>query len=644
MSKETLDIVKLINDKSSTLDNIYQDKVIQKIKENFTTDEEHLFVASFECYLKYDSKLDFPLILDRIWKWLGYGRIEECKRCLIKNFKLDIDYKIENFAPQDGGAKTEPTEEQEKQEYRGGHNREYITLTINCFKKLCLKSKTDKADVIHDYYVKLENIIHQVMKEEMLAMKNELKLKDKEIEDVALKNEQNLLLKHNKKRCFYLILVNDKIIKFGITNDIITRLANHKREISEDIVLIYILETVYNAIIEKKIKELCNNENDILYEKRITLKFNGKVQTELINLDKLFTIEQLWNKVLKIEKSINKDEIFSEMENRIDILENQLKFKKEDSREYNEYNYIYLEPNETVNQYTIDLTNDFDKFKNIYKTENSKHIKNLVYVLLEAVQVNENIFEMPYNSIKAVLEYCIMTYDFYRIHINDTFRFNNLYNYVTRYPEDKLIIKNSKEIITKNIYQTYISDKIEFGECYKVAVISIYDDFSNWYINKFPKSKLDLSKISDKELKEDIVKNFCEITKIEKTVVNTYDKNRDKKMSSYPGFVGFRIKEEITVLYKQEIYEEFFNSKVINTGNLTDKVFRRPIIDLFVDFIRKKYEIHKDTVGKERYKLIFINEFTKMFKIIVNVEYDEELRSSAAKTNLHGGFRCCKML
>jgi hypothetical protein len=29
-----------------------------------------------------------------MWKWLGFRRIEECKRVLIRHFNKDIDYKI----------------------------------------------------------------------------------------------------------------------------------------------------------------------------------------------------------------------------------------------------------------------------------------------------------------------------------------------------------------------------------------------------------------------------------------------------------------------------------------------------------------------------------------------------------------------
>lgn len=100
-----LDIVALVTDNKTTIAvDDYQNKVIKKIKETFTQEEEQLFAASFQCYLNYDDNT-FVIELAKIWKWLGYSRVEECKRCLTKNFKENVDYKIENIVPQDGGKK-----------------------------------------------------------------------------------------------------------------------------------------------------------------------------------------------------------------------------------------------------------------------------------------------------------------------------------------------------------------------------------------------------------------------------------------------------------------------------------------------------------------------------------------------------------
>ena len=44
---------------------------------------------------------------------------------------------------------------------KGGHNKEIIMLNIARFKKFCLKAGTKKADEIHDYYIKLEETLHE---------------------------------------------------------------------------------------------------------------------------------------------------------------------------------------------------------------------------------------------------------------------------------------------------------------------------------------------------------------------------------------------------------------------------------------------------------------------------------------------------
>ena len=45
------------------------------------------------------------------------------------------------------------SDEQKNKDSRGGYNQETIMMNVNTFKKLCLKSNTDNADKIHDYYV-----------------------------------------------------------------------------------------------------------------------------------------------------------------------------------------------------------------------------------------------------------------------------------------------------------------------------------------------------------------------------------------------------------------------------------------------------------------------------------------------------------
>jgi len=90
-----LDIIKLIEKSPITrLNNEYENKLINKIKDNFEEDEQKLFVGSFYCFLNYDSKKDFIIDFDSVWKWVGFTRKGDGKRLLEKHFIIEVDYKI----------------------------------------------------------------------------------------------------------------------------------------------------------------------------------------------------------------------------------------------------------------------------------------------------------------------------------------------------------------------------------------------------------------------------------------------------------------------------------------------------------------------------------------------------------------------
>ena len=128
---QELNIVELIEKNPiSKLSNVYNNKLISKIQENFTGFEQQLFVSSFYCYLNYDKNLDFIVDLDNIWKWLGFQQKSNALRMLEKHFKLDIDYKSGH---QLGGA---VLKEANSVKQNGCQNKQNILLTIKCFKSL----------------------------------------------------------------------------------------------------------------------------------------------------------------------------------------------------------------------------------------------------------------------------------------------------------------------------------------------------------------------------------------------------------------------------------------------------------------------------------------------------------------------------
>lgn len=118
------------------------------------------------------------------------------------------------------------TETNEKQ-------KEKILLTVNTFKKLCLKARTSKADEIHDYYIKMEDIIHEIMEETSDTLKRQLLIKEEELnnKELLIEKQQNEINQLKKKKCHLYIgttPIYTDLIKVGITEDLTSRLEQHR--------------------------------------------------------------------------------------------------------------------------------------------------------------------------------------------------------------------------------------------------------------------------------------------------------------------------------------------------------------------------------------------------------------------------------
>jgi hypothetical protein len=295
---QSLDIVKLIEKNSMTrLSKEYQHKLLNKIKDSFTDTQQQLFVSSFYCYLHYRSN-DFVVDFDHIWKWLGFSRKDNAKKVLEKNFVIDTDYKVEKAAPQVGGniIDTEKTFPQvggniiddtektfpqvgeaafdteckdEKIGIIKGRPSEKITLTVNAFKKFCLKAGTKKADEIHEYYIKLEELLHETMNEESSELREQLKDKTKQNSELELTNKK--LKRHIVRRyetrykegnCLYLVTSSEHkdTYKIGITKNINDRLRDFNTGSPYEFKTIELYYTNFNVLLEKMIKEIFSKD------------------------------------------------------------------------------------------------------------------------------------------------------------------------------------------------------------------------------------------------------------------------------------------------------------------------------------------------------------------------------------------------
>ena len=260
----SVDIVNLIESNPiSKLSGNYQSKLVEKVKNTFSNYEQQLFLSSFYCYLKYDKQKDFVIDLDNVWKWLGFNAKQTAKILLEKNFIIDIHYK-----------KLLMLQHKQDEKTHGGHNKETFVLNIETFKKFCLKAGTKKADEIHEYFIKLENIMFEITKEESEELKKQLTqledVKNKEMEEKLIKQREKILLSEYAQSGSLVYIIKVKtlnngtyIIKIGhSTKGIQFRYNEHKNKYDECLLL-----NCFSVDKSKDFESFIHNHNEIRLNK-----------------------------------------------------------------------------------------------------------------------------------------------------------------------------------------------------------------------------------------------------------------------------------------------------------------------------------------------------------------------------------------
>jgi len=283
---DPFNIVDLIeNNPITKLSTTYQNTLLTKIKAKFTETEQQLFVASFYGFLKYDANTDFVIDLDDVWKWVGFAQKVKATVLLEKHFIMDKDY-----------TKSLTQVGKQSDHTRGGHNKEIFMLNVATFKRFCLKAGTKKADEIHEYYIKLEETLHEVVQEESTELKTQLEQKtillentEKTVEKIR---EKTLLEQFGRNtQCVYYGSIdnvsdtNERLLKFGNSNNLAGRVSQHKETYS-NFRLLNAFKVENKLQVENEMKE-----HPLFAERQRTITIKSKNYIELLSMNGLtFTI------------------------------------------------------------------------------------------------------------------------------------------------------------------------------------------------------------------------------------------------------------------------------------------------------------------------------------------------------------------
>src|SRR5215203_121462 len=130
IKSNSIDFVSLINNDANLQilnDNLYS-KIVEKMKHEFTEEQQQWYMANMYMYLHYHPIDEYPINLENIWKIIGFANKWNAKRTLENNFIENDDYTF--FI-------------RREESLIGGRPKETIMLNIDTFKNLCMLAKTD---------------------------------------------------------------------------------------------------------------------------------------------------------------------------------------------------------------------------------------------------------------------------------------------------------------------------------------------------------------------------------------------------------------------------------------------------------------------------------------------------------------------
>lgn len=198
--------------------------------ENFLIEKSKInkkFILDFFGFQKtnmYKDYKPFVIDLDDVAYWLDTIK-GNLKATLIESYSKISDYKIINKL-----AFGQP-----EAKY-GGQNKEIILLTSECFKMLCLRSKTKKAEMVRKYYIDLEKLIDEYKDTIIINLDKKIKLLENDL------RKDNFL---NEKYCYIfeeIDEIGEKYYRLGQSGNIKKRMYNHNSSSAHKKILAFKIE------------------------------------------------------------------------------------------------------------------------------------------------------------------------------------------------------------------------------------------------------------------------------------------------------------------------------------------------------------------------------------------------------------------
>lgn len=167
-----------------------------------------------------ERNTNFIINIENVAKWLNTkkGKIKET---LVKTYNEQIDYIVTKEKANMAISKS---------------NKEIILLTADCFKRLCLLSRTKKGEEVRTYFIELEKLIDKYKNYIINGLRETINI---------LENNQKPIPKKLKGIIYIIKSLKDinGIYRFGQTLDFKKRLVNYNSSNSDKMEVLFMYET-----------------------------------------------------------------------------------------------------------------------------------------------------------------------------------------------------------------------------------------------------------------------------------------------------------------------------------------------------------------------------------------------------------------
>jgi phage anti-repressor protein len=184
------------------------ERILKKDLIKLFTSVPHDFIEDFFDIISASSNGEvFSIDIEKAAKWLAANK-RVLTRTLQRSYTINTDYIVVK------------TERKAHERTRGGHNKNNYFLTIDCFKRLCMRSNTDKAESVRTYFIEVDDFVSRYSDTIVKALVTNLNKPSKA---------------HDGPGWIYVFRVIEDLLKVGQTTNLLKRLSTYNTGRASDV-------------------------------------------------------------------------------------------------------------------------------------------------------------------------------------------------------------------------------------------------------------------------------------------------------------------------------------------------------------------------------------------------------------------------